>query len=62
MNYPITEEQTMFLHSLRAFLEKEIYPYEAECDRAGEVPLELGEQIKQKAIEMGFSPPTCQNR
>lgn len=44
----------MFLHSLRAFLEKEIYPYEAECDRAGEVPLELGEQIKQKAIEMGF--------
>ena len=32
----------------------EIYPHEAEADRAGMVPVELGEHIKQKAIEMGF--------
>jgi acyl-CoA dehydrogenase len=54
MNYPHTEEQTMFLDSLRTFLEQEIYPYEAECDRLAEVPQERGQQIKQKAIEMGF--------
>jgi acyl-CoA dehydrogenase len=54
MNYPLTEEQRMFLDSLRGFLEKEIYPYEAEADRAGAVAVELGEHIKQRAIEMGF--------
>ena len=54
MNYQLTEEQTMLLDSLRAFLEEEIYPYEAEADRKGEVPEELGKKIKAKAIEMGF--------
>ena len=54
MNYQLTEEQTMLLDSLRAFLEEEIYPHEAEADRAGEVPEELGKKIKDKAIEMGF--------
>ena len=40
MNYPLTEEQRMFLDSLRGFLEKEIYPHEAEADRAGAVAVE----------------------
>ncbi len=54
MNFQMTEEQKMFLDSLGAFLEQEIYPYEAETDRAGIVPPELCEQIKQRALEMGF--------
>lgn len=54
MNYELTEEQSMFLDSLRGFLDQEIYPHEAECDRLAEVPLELGLQIKHKALEMGF--------
>jgi acyl-CoA dehydrogenase len=54
MNYPLTEEQRMFLDSLRGFLEKEIYPHETKADRAGAVAVELGEHIKQRAIEMGF--------
>ena len=54
MNYQLTEQQTMLLDSLRAFLDKEIYPYEAEADRKGEVDEERGERIKAKAIEMGF--------
>ena len=54
MNYELTDEQTMLLASLRTFLDKEIYPYEAEADRNGEVPIERCEQIKQRAIEMGF--------
>ena len=44
----------MIVDSIRAFLEKEIYPYEAETDRAGKVPEELGNQIREKAIETGF--------
>jgi acyl-CoA dehydrogenase len=54
MNYQLTDEQTMLLDSVRAFLDDEIYPYEAEADRAGEVPVERSNQIKAKAIEMGF--------
>ncbi|MBJ88422.1 MAG: acyl-CoA dehydrogenase [Woeseia sp.] len=54
MNYQLTEEQTMLLDSIQAFLETEIYPYETEADRAGAVPEERGERIKAKAIEMGF--------
>ncbi len=54
MNFDLTDEQTMLLDSLRAFLDEEIYPYEAEADRLGEVPVERGERIKQQAIEMGF--------
>ena len=47
MNNHITEEQNMIVDSLKAFMEKEIYPYEAETDRAGLVPEELGNQIKE---------------
>ena len=54
MNYQLTDEQTMLLDSVRAFLDDEIYPYEAAVDRAGEVPVERSNQIKAKAIEMGF--------
>ncbi len=54
MNYQLTEEQNMLVDSLRAFLEEEIYPHEAEADRKGEVPEELGNKIKARAIEMGF--------
>ncbi len=54
MNYQLNNEQQMIVDSIRAFLEKEIYPYEAETDRAGKVPEELGNQIKEKAIETGF--------
>lgn len=54
MNYQLTDEQGMILDSLKAFLEKEIYPHEAETDRAGEVPVELANHIKQQSIELGF--------
>ena len=54
MNYQITEEQSMIVEALRAFLEKEVYPHESAADRAGTVSLELGEHIKQQAIELGF--------
>ncbi len=57
MNYNLTAEQDMIVRSLRAFREKELEPYEAEVDRTGEVPEELGQQIKSRALEMGFYAP-----
>jgi len=57
MNYNLTAEQDMIVRSLRAFREQELEPYEAEVDRSGEVPDELGQHIKHKALEMGFYAP-----
>ncbi|MCZ6487217.1 MAG: acyl-CoA dehydrogenase family protein [Gammaproteobacteria bacterium] len=57
MNYTLTAEQDMIIRSLRAFRQQELEPYEAEVDRSGEVPEELGQRIKAKALEMGFYAP-----
>ena len=54
MNYELTDEQTMLLDSLRAFVEQEIMPFEDESEAAAEVSAEIGERIKQRAMEMGF--------
>ena len=57
MNYQLTEEQQLLVDSLRAFREQELAPHEAEADQLGYVKPEIGEQIKQKALEMGFYAP-----
>jgi acyl-CoA dehydrogenase len=44
----------MIVSTVRSFVEKEIYPHEAEVERTGEVPQALGEEIKQKVIDLGF--------
>jgi acyl-CoA dehydrogenase len=49
-----TEEQQMLVESVRRFMEQEIFPHERETERRGEVPLELGKQIQQRAIEQGL--------
>lgn len=54
MNFGLTEEQEMIVSTVRSFVEKEIYPHEAEVERTGQVPHELGETIKQKVIDLGF--------
>ncbi len=54
MDFQVTDEQRMLLESVRAFLDAEIYPYEGEIDRKGEVPPELGDRITARALEMGF--------
>lgn len=54
MVYELTDEQTMLLDSLRAFVEEEIKPHEAVADQAAGVPAEIGQRIKARAIEMGF--------
>ncbi|WP_299602327.1 acyl-CoA dehydrogenase family protein [uncultured Tateyamaria sp.] len=54
MQFGLTEEQDMIVSTVRSFVEKEIYPHEAEVERTGQVPHELGEEIKRKVIDMGF--------
>lgn len=57
MHFGLTEEQQMIVDTVRAFVETEIYPHEAEIDRTGTVPRELGEEIKNKCLEIGFFAP-----
>jgi len=54
MNFGLSFEQEMIVDTIRAFVEKEIYPHEAEVDKTGEVPLELGHEIRDKCLEAGY--------
>ncbi|WP_370316285.1 acyl-CoA dehydrogenase family protein [Sagittula sp.] len=54
MDFGLSDEQEMIVSTVRSFVEKEIYPHEAEVERTGEVPPGLGEELKRKVIELGF--------
>lgn len=54
MNFGLTEEQEMIVSTVRSFVENEIYPHESEVEKTGEVPVELGEELKRKCRELGF--------
>jgi acyl-CoA dehydrogenase len=54
MNFGLTEEQDMIVSTVRGFVETELYPLENEVERTGEVPREIGEEIKRKCLDLGF--------
>ncbi len=54
MDFELTAEQRMIVDTVRGFVEKDIYPHEAQVEKAGQVPRELGQEIKRKCIELGF--------
>ncbi len=54
MNLGLTEEQRMIVQTVRAFVEKELMPYEDEVERTGEVRPELKQQIIQRALSHGL--------
>ncbi len=54
MQFGLNEEHDMIVSTVRSFVEKEIYPHEAEVERTGQVPLEIGNEIKRKCIDLGF--------
>jgi len=54
MHFGLSDEQEMIVSTVRSFVEKEIYPHEAEVERTGHVPDELAQNIKQKCIDLGF--------
>lgn len=54
MDFGLDDEQQMIVSTVRSFVENEIYPHEALVERTGQVPRELGDEIKRKVIELGF--------
>ena len=54
MEFSLSEEQRMLVDSARAFVEKELYPYEDEVEASNEVRPELARQIRERAIAQGF--------
>ncbi|QEX17061.1 acyl-CoA dehydrogenase [Hypericibacter terrae] len=54
LDFTPTDEQRMLVETVRTFMEREIFPHERETERLGEVPPELGEQIKQRSKEYGL--------
>ena len=57
MDFGLTPEQDLVVRTVRDFVERELYPLEAEVERSGEVPLEMGREIQRKVIELGFHAP-----
>lgn len=54
MDLELTHEQRMLLDTVKAFMNKELFPYEEEVDEKGCVPAELGRQIEERAKELGL--------
>ena len=57
MNFELSSEQQLVVDTVRGFVERELYPLEAEVERTGQVPTALGEEIKRKVIALGFFAP-----
>ena len=54
MNFGLTQEQEMIVATVRSFVENEIYPFEDEVERTGEVRPDLADAIKEKTQQLGF--------
>ena len=54
MHFELSTEQTMLVDTVRSFVEKELYPQEAEVERLDEVPAELAQHLQGRAIELGL--------
>ncbi len=57
MHFGLSHEQEMVVDTVRAFVERELYPLEEQVERDGELPLELGRDIQRKVIALGFHAP-----
>ena len=54
MQFGLSDEQRLIVDTVRSFVEQEIDPHEAEVERSGRVPPELGRQIERRAMEAGL--------
>ncbi len=57
MDFSLSHEQQMVVDTVRGFVESELYPLEAEVERTGVVPREIGEAIRDKVLALGFYAP-----
>ena len=54
MDFAPTTEQRLLVDSIRAFVERELYPHEDEVERDDAVRPELARAIRDKALAQGF--------
>jgi len=54
MEFGLSSEQQMIVDTVRRFVKHELYPLEAEIERSGIVARELGREIQDKCLELGF--------
>jgi acyl-CoA dehydrogenase len=57
MNLDPTPEQALIVDTVRRFVESELYPLEADVERTGDCPIELGHEIQDKVRQLGFYAP-----
>jgi acyl-CoA dehydrogenase len=57
MDLELTEEQRLVTSTVRDFVERELYPHEADVERLDKVPTELAAAIREKAIAAGLYAP-----
>ena len=54
MDFDLSTEQMLIVETVRAFVERELYPHELEVERSDKVAPELAASIKRKAMEAGL--------
>jgi acyl-CoA dehydrogenase len=54
MEFALTDEQRMIVDVVRAFVDRELVPFEREVEETGAVRPELADQIKQRSIAAGL--------
>jgi acyl-CoA dehydrogenase len=54
MDFDLRPEQCMIVSTVRDFVERELYPHENEVERLDEVPAELAQSIRAKALAAGL--------
>ncbi len=54
MDFGLDDEQRAIVDTVRAFVTRELYPHEDEVDRLDDVPQELVDEIRAKALKAGL--------
>jgi acyl-CoA dehydrogenase len=57
MNFGLTSEQELIVSTVRDFVERELYPLEAEVERSGTLPRDAARAIQRKVLDLGFYAP-----
>ncbi|MGB3185198.1 MAG: acyl-CoA dehydrogenase family protein, partial [Ornithinimicrobium sp.] len=54
MNFGLSAEQEAVMSTVRRFAERELYPHEDEVERLDDVPDEMAQEIRAKALRSGL--------
>ena len=54
MDFGLTEEQRLIVETTRAFVERELFPHEAEIERTGVLDMDLVREVQTKAMAAGL--------